>query len=107
MVVRSRLRAIFIPMLLYTVAGSLSGYFVWTANNGERGLKAKLEYKRQIGVLRSQIADLQDQREQWAHRVVLMRSENVDRDLAGEQARAKLGYVDSRDVVIFENTIKP
>ena len=57
--------------------------------------------------LRLQLSNLRAERERWAHRVVMMRSEAVDRDLAEEQARFKLDYVDSRDVMIFENSIKP
>lgn len=107
MVIRTRLRAILGPMLLYAVAGAVSSYFIWTANTGDRGLKAKLEYKSQIAALHQQLASLQDQRALWAHRVVMMRSEAVDRDLAEEQARAKLDYVDPHDVMIFENQVKP
>ena len=102
MVVRTRIRAVLGPLMLYAIAGAVSAYFIWTANNGERGLKAKLEYKQQIATLRTQLAGLQAERDQWVHRVSLMRSEAVDRDLAGEQARAKLGFVDPRDVMIFE-----
>jgi cell division protein FtsB len=104
MVVRTRLRAILGPLAFYCVAGAVSAYFVWTANTGERGLKAKLEYKQQIAGLRLQLAGLQDQKAQWVHRVALMRSESVDRDLAEEQARAKLDYVDPHDVMIFEGS---
>ena len=107
MVVRTRLRAILGPFLLYSIAGAVSSYFIWTANNGERGLKAKLEYKQQITTLRQQLMSLQEQRLQWAHRVALMRSEAVDRDLAEEQARAKLDYVDAKDVMIFESPARP
>lgn len=103
MVVRTRLRSILGPLLLYSIAGSVSAYFIYTANNGERGLKTKLDYKHQIATLRQDLSDLQDQRAQWAHRVMLMRSEAVDRDLAEEQARSKLDYVDPRDVMIFES----
>lgn len=107
MVVRTRLRAVFGPLLLYSVAGAVSAYFIYTANTGERGLKIKTEYKQQITALRQELAGLQAQRAQWAHRVVMMRSESVDRDLAEEQARIKLGYVDSRDVMIFESPAAP
>lgn len=106
MVVRTRLRAVLVPLMLYVVAGAVSGYFLYTAKNGERGLKAKLEYKQQIAALRATLADLQAQRAKWEHRVMLMRSENVDRDLAEEQARNKLDYVDPRDVEIFTGSIK-
>ncbi len=89
MVVRTRLRAILGPLALYCVAGAVSAYFIWTANTGERGLKAKLEYKQQIAALRLQLAGLQDQKAQWVHRVALMRSESVDRDLGGRAGSGK------------------
>ena len=82
MVVRTRFRAIMVPLTLYVVSGAVSGYFLFTAKNGERGSKAKLEYKTTIAELRGTLADLQAQRAQWEHRVGLMRSESVDRDLA-------------------------
>ena len=62
MVVRTRLRAILTPLLLYAVSGAMSAYFVQPA---------------------------------------LMHSDTVDRDLASEEIRLKLGYVDPRDLVIF------
>ena len=101
MVVRTRLRAILVPLALYVASGAVSGYFLWTAKNGERGTVAKREYKATITELRGTLMDLQAQRAKWEHRVGLMRSEGVDRDLAEEQARDKLGYVDSRDVEII------
>ena len=107
MVIRTRIRAILGPLMLYSIAGAVSAYFIWTANNGERGVRAKIEYKAQIASLHQQLAGLQDERAQWAHRVVMMRSEAVYRDLAEEQARAKLDFVDPRDVMIFESPAHP
>jgi len=40
MVVRTRLRSIVLPIVLYLVLGVASGYLVWGASNGEHGLKA-------------------------------------------------------------------
>jgi cell division protein FtsB len=107
MVIRSRLRAIVFPLMLYVVAGLISSYFIWTAKNGDRGLRTKLEYKREIAALRTQLDGLKTDRARWLHRVTIMRSEAVDRDLAEEQARAKLDYVDPRDVMIFESSARP
>ena len=44
---------------------------------------------------------LKAERAGWLHRVTLMHSDTVDRDLASEEIRLKLGYVDPRDLVIF------
>ena len=101
MVVRTRLRAILTPLLLYAVSGAMSAYFVQTAIHGGRGLKTKDEYKVQIAELRADLDRLKGERAQWQHRVTLMRTDTVDRDLAGEEIRLKLGYVDPRDLVIF------
>jgi cell division protein FtsB len=101
MVVRTRWRAILYPILLYAFSGAASSYFVWTAVNGERGLKTKTEYKKQIAALRDDLDGLRADHQLWDHRITLMRSEAIDRDLLGEQARIKLDYVDPRDVVVF------
>ena len=101
MVVRTRLRAILTPLLLYAVSGAMSAYFVQTAIHGERGLKAKDEYKIEIAQLRGDLDRLRAERAGWLHRVTLMHSDTVDRDLASEEIRLKLGYVDPRDLVIF------
>jgi cell division protein FtsB len=101
MVVRTRLRAILTPLLLYAVSGAMSAYFIQTAIHGERGLKTKDEYKIQIAELRGDLDRLKAERAQWQHRVSLMHSDTVDRDLASEEIRLKLGYVDPRDLVIF------
>ena len=101
MVVRTRLRAILTPLLLYAVSGATSAYFVQTAIHGDRGLLAKDEYKVQIADLRQQLAGLAAERAKWQHRVTLMHTESVDQDLASEEIRLKLGFVDPHDVVIF------
>ena len=101
MVVRTRWRAILYPLVLYAFSGAASTYFVWTALNGDRGLKTKVEYKKQIAALRSDLDGLKAEHQLWDHRISLMRSEAIDRDLLEEQARVKLDYVDPRDVVIF------
>lgn len=101
MVVRTRLRAILTPLLLYAASGATSAYFVQTALHGERGVRTKDEYKAQIAGLRGELDRLKAERAGWLHRVGLMHSDTVDRDLAGEEIRLKLGYVDAHDLVIF------
>ena len=62
MVVRTRLRAILFPVIFYALSGVASAYFVQTALNGERGLKTKDEYKRQIFALRQDFDRLKTER---------------------------------------------
>ena len=45
------------------------------------------------------------ERQSWDHRVALMRSEAVDRDLLDEEARAMLGRVGKNDLVVFTNPV--
>lgn len=101
MVVRTRISAILIPLLAYCLAGAAVSYFVWQARYGSRGLEAKAEYKIQIGKLTTELMALENERQQWAHRINLIRSESVDRDLLEEEAHALLSRYDRRDLVVF------
>ena len=104
MVVRTRLRAVLTPVLFYALAGVASAYFVWTAVNGERGLKTKEEYRTQVAALTAQLDSLRTDRAQWQHRIDMMQSAAIDEDLLDEAARERLDFVDPRDLVIFNAT---
>jgi cell division protein FtsB len=101
MVVHMRLRAIMMPLVLYTVSASVAAYFVWHALNGERGLKASLEYTKQIAELDKERAGLRAERAHWEHRISLIRGDEIDRDLLDEEARRILGRVNAHDVVVL------
>ena len=103
MVVRTRTRAILAPIAFYVILGVASGYLVWGAWNGERGLKTKAEYSNQMQDLGAELRGLQAQRQSWERRVALMRSDAVDRDLLDEEARAVLDRVGKNDLVVFTN----
>jgi cell division protein FtsB len=106
MAVKTRARAILIPIVFYLVLGTASAWLVWGASQGERGLKAKAQYDAEAAQLRVQLTQLQADRERWRRRVESMRSETVDRDLLDEEARAMLDRVGRDDVVIFVPTTK-
>jgi cell division protein FtsB len=101
MVVRTRLRGILLPLLLYCVAGGIGSYFVWHAINGERGLKTNEEYERSITLLQGEYAGTKAERLQWQHRIDLLRGESIDRDLLEEEARVLLDRVHKNDLVVF------
>lgn len=101
MVVRTRLRSVLAPLALYLVSGGVSGYFVHSAMEGGRGLKAKEVYRAQMTQLNAQLADLTAQREALQHRVDMMSADAVDRDLLEEEARVELGLVGKSDLVVF------
>ncbi len=101
MVIRRRLRAVLFPLLLYCVSGTVGGYFVWHALNGERGLKTKDEYEHKIALLEEDLGQLQAEHARWAHKIDLMQGQTVDRDLLDEEARRLLGLSHKNELVIF------
>ena len=101
MVIYRRVRATLYPLLLYCVSGAIGGYFVWHAENGERGLKTKDEYEHKIATLRSQLDDLKLEHASWDHRIELLSGREIDRDLLDEEARSLLSRVNRNDLVVF------
>jgi cell division protein FtsB len=101
MVIRKRLRAILIPLVAYSLAGAAVSYFVWQARYGARGLETKDENRAEIARLEAEYDALKAERQQWEHRVALMKSDSVDRDLLDELAHTLLNRFDRRDLVIF------
>lgn len=106
MVIRRRLRAVLIPLVLYALSGSAASYFVWHAYNGSRGLKAKEEYRVQIASLTNQLHGLQDERAAWERRIRMMTADSIERDLLEEEARVELGRVQKDELVVFFQTRK-
>ena len=101
MVVRTRLRAFLIPLVLCMVSGDAGSYFVWHAMNGERGLKAKIAYKAKLHALQDELDGLVAERRKIERRVAMMQSDSVDRDLLEEEARLILGRVGKSDLVVM------
>ena len=101
MVVRTRLRSILTPIVLYLALGAATGYLVWGASNGAHGLKAAEKDAAQAIVLQNQLAALREERARWERRVASLRPESVDRDLLDEEARIQLDRIGKDEVVIF------
>ena len=101
MAVKTRARAILVPIVFYLVLGSASAWLVWGASQGERGLTAKAQNDAEYTRLQGQLAVLRADHDRWRRRVESMRSEAVDRDLLDEEARKMLDRVGKDDVVIF------
>ena len=101
MVVRRRARKILIPLALYSVAALGVGYFVHHAHNGSRGIEAKRQLKTQAYATAKELETLKAERAEWERRIALLRSDQIDRDLLEERARALLGRVHRNDLVII------
>ena len=101
MVVRTRLRSILIPLALWSASAGVTGYFVWHAVNGGRGLKAKEAYRAEMRSLVTIRNDLREQHGRLTRRIAMIGGENVDREYLEEEVRRMLGYVNKSDMVIF------
>ena len=101
MVVRTRFRSVFIPLVLFLLSGAAGSYFVWHAQNGERGLKAKLAYKAEIADLTEERDALVAERKRWERRIAMMQAEQVDRDLLEEEARLLLGRMGKNELMLL------
>ena len=101
MVVRRRLRAVLIPLVLYAVSGGAVYYFMYHAQHGSRGIETKAALKQQIVEMERELGELKDERADWERRVAMMRTDNVDRDLLDERARLTLNRLHRNDVVIM------
>ncbi len=101
MVVRRRLLNAVLPLALYAVSASVSGYFIWHAINGDRGLKAKEAYRTEMRALAKVRDGLQDEQSRLLRRISMMGGESVDREYLEEEVRRMLGYVHKNDVLLF------
>jgi cell division protein FtsB len=101
MVVKSRARAILIPLFFYAVLGGASAYLVKNASRGQHGSEARVVFERESARLKAQLAAMQDERERWRQRVDSLRNESIDRDLLEQEARARLNRVAKDEVLIF------
>lgn len=104
MVTRIRLRAILATLALYALAAALIGYFGVNAYGGAYGLRAKQDLAASMAELRRELSALAAERRNWEHRVSLLRAESLDPDMLDERARARLGYLHPKDVLLL---IKP
>ena len=101
MVVRTRLRAIVVPIAFYLVLGVACGYLVWGASNGPHGLKAAEKDAARAVALQTELRALEDEHARWQRRVSALRPDSVDRDLLDEEAHLQLDRVGKDEVVIF------
>lgn len=76
-------------------------YFSFHLVSGERGLLAYAKLKSEIDAKNQEVASLVDEKHVLAHRVLGMRSDNLDLDLLEEVAREDLGYSKQNEVIYF------
>jgi len=78
----------------------ITGYFGWSATQGDRGLVA---YAQRQDLLRQVVADqaaAKAERDGWETRVSGLRARHLDPDTLNERARAMLNLAEPSDVIV-------
>jgi cell division protein FtsB len=101
MVIHTRRRSMLSALGLYLGAALLIGYFWVNAYSGNHGLNAKEELAREAAMLARELDALKAERAAWEQRVQLLRPKGLDPDMLDERARAQLGYVHPRDLILI------
>jgi cell division protein FtsB len=84
----------------------VSGYFVYHAVQGDRGLMAWLMLKQQIAEASATRDAVAEERAAWERRVALLRSGSLDPDMLDERARQVLNLGHPDEVVILPDKPK-
>jgi len=80
---------------------ALLGYFAWYALEGPRGLGFRDRLMAQRASLQGELEKVHDARVAFEQRVVQLRPESVDPDLADELARRTLSMAKANELVVI------
>jgi cell division protein FtsB len=94
-------RQLLFSLVLVSVAGSVTSYFVRHAVHGQRGLKTGEEYEQKLTQLKFERDMLKMQRLQFERRLALIKGEKVDADILEDEVRKTLGRVHKNEVVVL------
>ena len=88
------------------IAGSILGallflYFLMHAVQGDRGLLAWLQIRQQIASADVEFKLSKSQRNQWEHRIGLLRRDGMNSDMLDERVRIVTGFVNKNDLLII------
>ncbi len=95
--VKRKARAAVLPSVLLAVAG----YFVWQAQQGDRGLKAWDQRQGDVLAAKAELERAAMDLAIWERRVQAMRRSPIDRDTLDERARAVRDLTDPSDIVVL------
>ncbi len=90
------IRRAFWPAMALLVVGNFAGYAV----AGPNGLLAWGGYNRDLNERKTELAQLQTEREQLRHRSALLDPRKADPDIADELVRRDLGLVRPDEVIV-------
>ena len=94
--VKRLINALALPVIFLTV----SGYFVWNAMHGERGLIAREQRMADIVAARAELTRAEADRDAIERRVTGLRSDRIDRDQLDERARALLNMAGRDEIIV-------
>jgi cell division protein FtsB len=80
---------------------SLVAYFLWQAQQGERGLNTWTQRQRDLKVAQADLVQAEGEIAAWERRVQSLRSSPLDRDTLDERARQRLNLSVPSDVIVL------
>ena len=83
------------------IIACIVGYFGFHAVQGERGMLTWLQLSHQIEQSRAALVLSQAEERRLAHRVALLRRDNLDLDMLDERTRAVLNHAGPGEIVVF------
>lgn len=86
-----------VPPLLFL---ALAGYFLWSATQGEHGLKAYAARLNDLTLAQDDLSRAKTELSVWERRVAGLRNNHLDPDALDERARSMLNLSDSGDVIV-------
>ncbi len=93
---KRRTRAIIAPCVFLAI----TGYFVWSVTQGNRGLVAHSERQELLRQVQTANGNARDDRDKWEQRVAGLRARQLNPDTLDERARAMLNLAEPTDVVV-------
>lgn len=93
---KRRLRGIILPLLLLIV----TGYFVFNAINGSRGITAQRHDRAILATDTATLGSVKQRQDRWQSRVDALRHHAIARDMLNEQARAVLNLANPDDLAV-------
>jgi cell division protein FtsB len=78
----------------------LVAYFLWSAVQGERGLRASAQRQQELAAAEAELGRAEADLQAWQRRVASLHNNRLDRDALDERSRAMLNLSDPADIVI-------
>lgn len=95
------------PLAVAPALGTLLfAYFAYHMVQGDRGLIAYLQLSAQLRAAQAVHVETRAGRDRLAHRVSLLRPDNLDPDMLEERARVMLGVGHPDEVVIVRSSLR-